>query len=210
MQLLPHILLALRVATDVQRAVVRQGEAHAAGYRPPGRPLRQPQGPLGETSPVTGARPDPSTYPLISYRGKTGDRMVGERGPLAVELYASGTPPMHGFAAKRPVADRVAQVRLGDELSVERRGDEWVALDDEGVVGTLRWLAVHDGRPDVNGVVIRFPTRGVLLEGRIRSASLTSRRNGISPAPSRLACRVCIETTSGRGHPSPKPDLLHK
>jgi hypothetical protein len=38
-----------------------------------------------------------------------------------------------------------------------------------------------------------------IREGRIRSASLTSRRSGISPAPSRLGWRVCIETTSGSG-----------
>src|SRR6266568_819382 len=34
--------------------------------------------------------------------------------------------------------------------------------------------------------------------GRMRSASFTSRRSGISPLPSRLACLVCIDTTSGR------------
>jgi hypothetical protein len=33
--------------------------------------------------------------------------------------------------------------------------------------------------------------------GRIRSASLTNRRSGISPVPSRFACRVCMATTSG-------------
>ena len=34
-------------------------------------------------------------------------------------------------------------------------------------------------------------------DGRIRSASLTRRRSGISPVPSRFGCRVCIATTSG-------------
>jgi hypothetical protein len=103
---------------------------------------------------------------VISERGN-GDRLVGEHGPLAEELYAAGTPPMHGFAAKRPIAARVSEVRIGDELLVERREDEWVALDDEGVVGTLRWLAVHDGRPDVNGMMIRFPASGVLHVRRL-------------------------------------------
>jgi hypothetical protein len=107
------------------------------------------------------------TYPVISIRQKTGDRLIGERGPLAVDLYAAGTPPMHGFAVKRPIAPRVAQVRIGDELRVERRGDEWVALDDEGVVGTLRWRTSDDGKPDVNGMVIRFPARGVLRVRRL-------------------------------------------
>src|SRR3954451_8139422 len=48
------------------------------------------------------------------------------------------------------------------------------------------------------------PTR--IREGRIRRASFTSRRSGISPAPSRFGWRVCMETTSGsgtrRGRPS--------
>src|SRR6266702_6414397 len=40
--------------------------------------------------------------------------------------------------------------------------------------------------------------------GRIRSASLTSQRCRISPWPSRLGCRVCIATTSGRSIRSSK------
>ena len=43
-----------------------------------------------------------------------------------------------------------------------------------------------------------------IREGRIRSASLTSRRSGISPAPSRLGWRVCMATTSGSGTRSSK------
>jgi hypothetical protein len=116
---------------------------------------------------VTSTLPDPTSYPEISIRSKTGDRLVGERGPLAVELYAAGTPPMHGFAAKRPVAARVSQLRIGDELLVERRGDEWVALDNEGAVGTLRWRASQDGKPDVDGLVLRFPARGMLRVRRL-------------------------------------------
>ncbi len=40
----------------------------------------------------------------------------------------------------------------------------------------------------------------MIRSGRIRSASLTSRRSRTSPVPSRLACRVCIDTTSGSRH----------
>ena len=43
-----------------------------------------------------------------------------------------------------------------------------------------------------------------MRSGRIRRASLTSRRRRTSPVPSRLACRVCIETTSGSGTLSSK------
>ncbi len=45
----------------------------------------------------------------------------------------------------------------------------------------------------------------MIRESRIRSASLTNRRSGISPAPSRLGWRVCIATTSGSGTRRPIP-----
>ena len=43
-----------------------------------------------------------------------------------------------------------------------------------------------------------------MREGRIRSASFTSRRSGASPAPSWLGERVCIATRSGSGTRSSK------
>src|SRR3712207_97517 len=43
-----------------------------------------------------------------------------------------------------------------------------------------------------------------IREGRMRSASFTSRRSGISPVPSRFGWRVCMETTSGSGTRSSK------
>ncbi len=110
---------------------------------------------------------DPSKHPVLSIRAN-GDRTVGERGPLARELYAAGTPPMHGFAAKAPVVERVAMVRIGDELRVERRGDVWVALDDDGVLGQLRWLPGYDGKLHaVTGLPIRLPAAGVLHVRRL-------------------------------------------
>ena len=39
----------------------------------------------------------------------------------------------------------------------------------------------------------------MMRDGRIRSASLTSRRSGISPVPSRLGWRHCIDATSRSG-----------
>ncbi len=44
----------------------------------------------------------------------------------------------------------------------------------------------------------------MIRSGRIRSASLTSRRSLTSPVPSRFGCRVCIATTSGSGTRSSK------
>ena len=66
----------------------------------------------------------------------------------------------------------------------------------------LAWIEHMPGRP-----LLRAMSRSrhsswrtsptTSRDGRIRSASLTSRRSAISPVPSRLACRVCIATTSG-------------
>ncbi len=49
---------------------------------------------------------------------------------------------------------------------------------------------------------IPYPT---IREGRIRSASLTSRRSRIPPVPSRLGWRTCRPTTSGSGSFSAVP-----
>ncbi len=43
-----------------------------------------------------------------------------------------------------------------------------------------------------------------MREGRIRSASFTRRRSGISPVPSSDGCRHCIEATSRWGMRSSK------
>ena len=78
---------------------------------------------------------------------------------------------MYGFAARRPISPRVARMRIGDELRVERQGDEWVALDDEGVIGHLRWRASSEGKPVVygqtDGPLIRLPARGILRVRRL-------------------------------------------
>jgi len=114
-----------------------------------------------------GAGTDPSKHPVISMRAN-GDRLIGECSPLAKELYAAGTPPMHGFAAKPPVVERVGMVRIGDELRVERRGNVWVALDNDGVLGQLRWRPGSDGKVHpVTGLPIRLPTAGVLHVRRL-------------------------------------------
>ena len=107
------------------------------------------------------------TYPVMMVRGN-GDRVVGEPGLGAEALYAAGTPPMHGFAARRPVSARVSEVRIGDQLTVERRGGEWVALDSQGVVGHLRWRPGDDGQVHaVTGVLLRLPARGTLQVRRL-------------------------------------------
>lgn len=110
---------------------------------------------------------DPFKYPVLSIRAN-GDRVVGERGPLAQELYAAGSPPMHGLSANAAVIERIARVRVGDELRVERRGNRWVALDDDEVLGQLRWLPGYDGKVHpVTGLPIRLPTAGVLHVRRL-------------------------------------------
>ena len=67
-----------------------------------------------------------------------------------------------------------------------------------------RWNPAYDQRSQFRTVNGPYHLTDMIREGRIRNASLTSRRNGISPVPSRFGCRVCIATTSGSGTCSSK------
>ena len=104
----------------------------------------------------------PEEYPLLSRR-KNGDRLYGFAGPLGEDLYAAGTPPVWGLSAKAVRAPRIVHVRPGDRLMVRRDSGHWVVSDDQGYIGVLRWRPADDGkRHAVNGVVIRYPTKGTL------------------------------------------------
>jgi hypothetical protein len=92
---------------------------------------------------------------------KNGDRLIGRRGPLAEELYAVGTPPVQSLAAKPAPSERVALVRFGDRLRVERVGAKWQVSDDAGVLGLLRWSATLDGKAHAaTGKRVSLPERG--------------------------------------------------
>lgn len=106
-------------------------------------------------------------YPVISERAN-GDRLIGIAGPLAQELYNAGTPPMHGLAAKHPRSPRVADVRIGDRLRVERARDQWTVSDTHGQLGVLRWGPKDAGRRNaLTGKVIRLPRSGTLYVQRL-------------------------------------------
>ncbi|GIG92382.1 hypothetical protein [Plantactinospora endophytica] len=107
------------------------------------------------------------SQPVISER-KNGDRLIGIAGPLAQDLYDQGTPPVHGLASKPVPSPRVADVRIGDRLRVERVGDQWTVRDREGQLGILRWRRADDGRRHaVTGKVVRLPHAGTLHVQRL-------------------------------------------
>ena len=99
----------------------------------------------GEVSPSGDGRIftfEGSEYPLISTR-KNGDRLIGYANTEAAEdLYAAGTPPVHGLSAKGVRSNRVAGVRIGQQLTIERRDDHWFVSDAHGELGDLRWALV--------------------------------------------------------------------
>lgn len=110
---------------------------------------------------------DLDAYPVMSVR-KDGSRMVGTAGPFAEDLYLAGTPPMHGLALRHDKSPRVALVRIGDRLKVERDDKRWLCRDQRGVLGVLRWRPGDDGRPDArNGHIIRLPKLGTLTVERL-------------------------------------------
>lgn len=107
------------------------------------------------------------TYPVLSVR-KDGSRLVGTIESYAEDLYKAGTPPMHGLSNRDAKSARVALVRIGDTLEIERDGRRWVCRDEHEVLGVLRWKPSLDGHPDArNGHVIRLPQRGTLTVERL-------------------------------------------
>jgi hypothetical protein len=110
---------------------------------------------------------DLDSHPVLSTR-KDGSRLVGTVGAFAEDLYKAGTPPMHGLALRHTKSQRVALVRIGDQLTVERDGKHWVCRDQHEVLGVLRWTPSLDGKADArNGHIIRLPERGTLTVERL-------------------------------------------
>jgi hypothetical protein len=106
-------------------------------------------------------------YPVISTRAN-GDRLIGIAEISAEDLYRAGTPPVHGLAARPAPSVRVARVRIGDRLAIQRQDDHWVAQDATGELGRLRWRASDDGRAHAaTGALIALPTEGVLHVQRL-------------------------------------------
>jgi hypothetical protein len=94
--------------------------------------------------------------------------MIGTNDVYSRDSYAMGIPTMNGLAANQPVSERIAHVRIGDVLRVERDEKGWVLLDNAGVLGRLRWRLSDDARVHpVNGSAIRLPSAGLLYVERI-------------------------------------------
>lgn len=96
--------------------------------------------------------------------GDTGGvQRIGNRGPFAEDLYAAATPPAWGLSARHEISERVANVRIGDELRVARDDFGWSVSDLDGVLGRLRWRLADDGAIHrQTGVRIRLPASGTL------------------------------------------------
>jgi hypothetical protein len=105
-------------------------------------------------------------YPELSRR-RNGDRLVGITGPFAADLYDAGTPPVHGLAAKPLPSPRLAAVRIGDQLRIERKGDRWIVSDAQGELGVLRWRPADERSHPVTGNLIRLPRAGTLHVQRL-------------------------------------------
>lgn len=107
--------------------------------------------------------PDPDPGPFVLAQGEEGHSLIGVSQPRAIDLYDAGTPPVHGLAAKPPPSSRVARIKIGDELRVERAGKRWTVSDAEGLIGNLRWTPGLDGRPhSVSGKPVHLPSKGIL------------------------------------------------
>jgi hypothetical protein len=101
--------------------------------------------------------------PLISTR-PDGQRVHGERGPYAEDVYAAGLLPVWGLEAKSINTGAVAGVVFGERLEVRQREHKWMVLTGTGaVLGALRWRTGDSGKPHAKtGVMIVYPERGTL------------------------------------------------
>ena len=126
--------------------------------------LHENYGPLDEDVLTFQGKP----YPLISTR-KNGDRLIGYRNTEAAQdLHAAGLPPVHGLSSKAVRSNRVAAVRIGDSLAIERRGKHWFVSDAHGTLGALRWNEADEGRVHaVTGKTMHFPDTATLRVKRL-------------------------------------------
>lgn len=107
-------------------------------------------------------------YPLISTR-RNGDRLIGYANTeAAAELYAAGIPPVHGLSRTGVRSNRVAAVRIGDLITIERRDKHWFASDNHGELGALKWRHSDEGKSHaVTGKPMHFPDAATLRVKRL-------------------------------------------
>ena len=110
---------------------------------------------------------DIGQWPQLGNVHKDGGKYVGyDDGPVD-RFYLMGTPTANKLHQSSVVPDRVASVRMGDELAVSFDGKHWWASSSEGVVGRLTWsLSLEEVKPWRESPVV-FPRRGQLVVRRL-------------------------------------------
>lgn len=105
-------------------------------------------------------------WPQLGNTHKDGGRYIGyEDGPVD-KFYAAGTPTANKLF-QSSVTDRVASVRIDDELVVSFDGKHWWASVVDGIVGRLTWsLSLEVPRPGHESPYA-LPRRGVLVVRRL-------------------------------------------
>ncbi len=140
------------------------------------------------------------------------------------DLYVSGTGP--GVFPTAPLLPENLEAQLAAVPGVERVGPAQMAFATVGTTkreptfspassgrvhilvtasrAELAWIVHMPGSPELSAMsrsrLSAWRTSPTMIrDGRIRRASLTKRRSGTSPRPSRLDWRHCIDTTSRMG-----------
>ncbi len=94
--------------------------------------------------------------------------LYGVHLPFAEHLYAAGTPPIWGLAKRPEPSERIAEVRIGDALTVTADAAGWTVSDALGVLGRATWRRGDNGRTHPRtGAPIVYPDCGILRVSQV-------------------------------------------
>lgn len=97
---------------------------------------------------------------------KSGDRFVGHPTPRVRDVWLSGRAPV-SILLRSSVTPLIANVRIGDELTVDRDGKHWWASSEAGPVGRLTWREEDPTRVTWFDYNVFYPTVGLLRVERL-------------------------------------------
>jgi hypothetical protein len=110
---------------------------------------------------------DIGEWPQLGNVHRDGGRYIGyEDGPVDA-FYFAGTPTVNKLYQSSVTPDRMAGVRMNDELTVSFDGKRWWASNMDGILGRLTWsLSREVAKPGRESPFV-FPRRGQLVVRRL-------------------------------------------
>lgn len=110
---------------------------------------------------------DMGEWPQLGNVHRDGGKYVGYEDGAVDAFYLAGTPTLNKLYQSSVIPDRVARVRIDDELAVSFDGKHWWASVSEGVVGRLTWSLSREVAKSGRESPFVFPRHGLLVVRRL-------------------------------------------